>query len=146
MTAYDMPEGFNLDGFLAAPLIARVASNGPTIRPVWYIYENEAFWWLTGSWSRLPNLIERDPAVVLLIDTWDPHTGEVLQLIANGTAELHPFDPDRAFRKLARYLGNDRSKWDQERFVRGVFDDASAAFLHLRPQRLTIKDLSYRPT
>jgi len=145
MTTYEVPGNFDLQQFLSEPLIARVATNGPTIRPVWYLWEREAFWWLTGEWSRLPGLIRRDPAVVLLIDTWDPRKGRVFQLIARGNAELQPFDSDRAHRKLARYLGDDRSKWDHDRFIRGTFGDSSAAFVRLQPDRVTLKDLSYRP-
>src|SRR5690348_15522230 len=37
----------NLDDFLARPLVARVATHGPTVQPVWYIFEERAFWWLT---------------------------------------------------------------------------------------------------
>lgn len=143
---HDVPENFDLQEFLRKPLIARVATNGPTIRSVWYLWEQEAFWWLTGQWSRLPNLIRADPTVVLLIDTWDPRSGQVFQLIASGSAEVQPFDRDRARRKLARYLGDDPSKWDHDRFIRGTFDDSSAAFVRLHPDRLTLMDLSYRPS
>lgn len=145
MTTYDLPDGFNLDALLSRPLVARVATNGPTIRPVWYLWEDDAFWWLTGPWSRLPDLIERDPAVTLLIDTWEANTGEVLQLIASGQASIHPFDPDRARRKLARYLGTDESKWDHARFIEGTFENPSASLVRLFPDRIIVKDLSYRP-
>ncbi len=30
---------FDVDAFLAQPLIARGATVGPTVRPVWYIWE-----------------------------------------------------------------------------------------------------------
>ena len=49
-------EGFDLDGFLAEPLVARVAAAGPTIFPVWFLWDDGSFWWLTGDWSRLPNI------------------------------------------------------------------------------------------
>ena len=145
MPSYELPESFDLEAFLERPLIARVATDGPTIRPVWYLWENEAFWWLTGSWSKLPQLIERDPSMALLIDTWEPETGGVIQLVATGKGEVVPFEPGRAHRKLARYLGEDESMWDQDRFVAGTFDDPSVAFLRLQPDRITVKDLSYRP-
>lgn len=143
-TTYDLPEGFDLEQFLSEPLIARVATNGPTIRPVWYLWEEEAFWWLTGRWSNLPEIIEHDALIALVIDTWDPNTGEILQLTASGNAGLHPFDADRARRKLVRYLGTDVSRWDQGRFIKGTFEDPSAAFVRLKPDRVTVKDRSYR--
>jgi len=145
MPSHELPDAFDLEGFLARPLIGRVATNGPTLRPVWYLWEEQAFWWLTGAWSRLPTLIARDPAVALLIDTWEPTIGEVIQLIARGDAEVRPFDPERARRKLTRYLGDDESNWDEDRFTRGTFDNPSTRFVRLRPERLVVRDLSYRP-
>lgn len=130
---------------LSRPLIARVATNGPTIRPVWYLWEDGAFWWLTGPWSRLGSLIDKDPSIALLIDTWEPDTGEVLQVIATGNASTHPFDADRARRKLTRYLGGDESRWDRDRFIAGTFENPSVSFIRLYPDRIRVKDLSYRP-
>lgn len=145
MTTYDVPDGFDIVRFLDRPLIARVATSGPTIRPVWYLWEEEAFWWLTGSWSRFPQLIQHHAAVALAIDTWESATGEVLQLIATGRAELRPFEADRARRKLTRYLGNDESKWDHDRFIEGIFDNPDTRFIRLRPDHVIVKDLSYHP-
>jgi hypothetical protein len=45
--------GFDVEAFLAQPLTARVAAAGPTVRPVWFLWEDGAFWWLTGGWARL---------------------------------------------------------------------------------------------
>lgn len=44
---------FDIDAFLEQPLIARLATVGPTVRLVWFLWERQAFWWLTGSWSAL---------------------------------------------------------------------------------------------
>jgi nitroimidazol reductase NimA-like FMN-containing flavoprotein (pyridoxamine 5'-phosphate oxidase superfamily) len=133
---------FDVDAFLAAPLVAHVAAAGPTVRPVWFLWEDGAFWWLTGSWSRLPELVAEDPRVALVVDTCDLATGRTLKVTARGRAELWPFDPDRARRKLRRYLGDDENRWD-ERFRGGTFDDPAAGFLRLRPDRLRASDASF---
>lgn len=76
--------GFDLDGFLGQPLVARVATVGPTwptVRPLWYLWEEHAFWWLTGEWSRLGQLLDHDPRVALVVDTCDLRSGEVLQVM-----------------------------------------------------------------
>ncbi len=108
--------GFDLQAFLARSLVARIATAGPTVRPVWYVWEDEAFWWLTGRWSRLETILSRDPETAVLIDSCDLRSGEVLQVLARGTAAVVPFHPDRARRKLRRYLGPDEATWDR-RFV-----------------------------
>jgi nitroimidazol reductase NimA-like FMN-containing flavoprotein (pyridoxamine 5'-phosphate oxidase superfamily) len=133
---------FDVDAFLAAPLVAHVATAGPTVRPVWFLWEEGAFWWLTGSWSRLPRLLAEDPRVALVVDSCDLATGRTLQVTARGRAELRPFDPERARRKLRRYLGDDEDRWD-ERFRGGTVDDPAAGFLRLRPDHLRARDVSF---
>jgi nitroimidazol reductase NimA-like FMN-containing flavoprotein (pyridoxamine 5'-phosphate oxidase superfamily) len=143
---WKLDPGFDLDGFLARPLVGRLATAGPTVRPVWFLWEEQAFWWLTGRWARLASLLERDSEVALVVDTCDLETGEVLQVVARGAAEVVPFDAERARRKLRRYLGPDEAAWDRERFLEGTFGDPSARLVRLKPRRLRARDLSYRPT
>jgi len=138
-------EEFDVDAFLSQPLTARIATNGPTVRPTWFLWEDQAFWILTGPWARLPRLIQADPAIALVVDECNLATGLVRQVIARGRAEVLPFDVPRGRRKLTRYLGADQARWDQ-RFLRYLLDDPvekDTAWLRLRPDFLTAKDLSY---
>lgn len=130
---------FDVDAFLAQPLVARVATVGPTVRPVWFLWEDGAFWWLTGSYARLAEILAKDPRVALVVDTCDLATGRVLQVTARGQAKVVPFDADRARRKLARYLGSDDARWD----ARFRSFDSDTRFVRLIPDRLTAKDLSF---
>ncbi|HYY32652.1 MAG TPA: pyridoxamine 5'-phosphate oxidase family protein [Gaiellaceae bacterium] len=139
---FEIDPGFDVEEFLAQPLVARVATVGPTIRPVWYLWEDGRFWWLTGRWARLSELLREDPRAALVVDTCDLETGRVLQVIAAGKAEIVPFDADRARRKLVRYLGPDESSWEQ-RFTTGTFEDPSTRFARLAPQALRARDLSF---
>ena len=137
---------FDIDAFLAQPLTARVATNGPTVRPTWYLWEDDAFWILSGSWSKLPERVRADPAVTLVIDVCDIATGLVRQVNARGHAEILPFDIPRGRRKLARYLGPDEQRWDP-RFRHYLHDDPEhrgTLWLRVRPTSLTATDLSYR--
>ncbi|KUO06608.1 pyridoxamine 5'-phosphate oxidase family protein [Streptomyces caeruleatus] len=136
---------FDVDVFLQQPLTARLATNGPTVRPVWFLWEHGAFWILTGPWTRLFHRVGDDPAVALVVDECDPATGLVRQVIARGRAELVSFDVPRGRRKLARYLGADEGRWD-ERFVRYLYDDPAergTVWLRLTPASLHVQDLSY---
>lgn len=144
MTHERIDAGFDLEGFLGQPLVARVATvgrGGPVVRPIWYLWEEGAFWWLTGGWSKLEEQLQRDPRVAIVVDTCDLSRGEVLQVTAQGTAEVRPFDPDRARRWAARYLGPDEGSWG--RFRDSVFDDASTRFVRLAPESIRARDLSY---
>src|SRR5687767_8864132 len=52
---------FDVEKFLARPLVGRIALAGPVIRPFWYIWEDECFWKLTGAWSILDERLRVDP-------------------------------------------------------------------------------------
>jgi len=131
-----------IDDFLARPLTARVATDGPTVRPTWYLWEDGAFWILSGPWSRLPARIMERPRIALTVDVCELDTGVVLQVLASGDAEVRPFDVERGRRKLVRYLGADEERWDPR--FRAYLQDAGAVWVYLRPSRLVANDLSYR--
>jgi hypothetical protein len=133
---------FDVDEFLAQPLTARVATNGPTIRPTWYLWEDSAFWILTSPAIRLLAHVRRDPALAIVVDVCDLATGLVRQVIAKGDAEILPFDVPRGRRKLIRYLGPDESRW-QRRFQVYLHEDPDTTWLRVRPTSLVAKDLSY---
>lgn len=144
MSASDR-EPFDLDAFLARPLTARMATDGPSVRPVWYLWEERAFWVLTGPWTKLFQRVREDPRVALVVDDCDLATGEVRQVIAHGRAELRPFDVPRGRRKLSRYLGPDESRWDP-RFTGYLHDDPAERgthWLRLPPSFLRARDLSF---
>ncbi|MDQ0753044.1 hypothetical protein QF034_007275 [Streptomyces africanus] len=77
---------FDVDAFLRRPLTACLATNGPTVRPVWFLWEEGAFWVLTEPWARLFGRVRADPEVALVVDECDL----VRQVIARGRAELVP--------------------------------------------------------
>jgi hypothetical protein len=132
---WDVGDGFDLDAFLSQPLVARLATShasGPRVRPVWYQFDDRAFWWITGQWSGLEEVLRRDPRVELVVDTCDLETGTVLQVRARG----------RAQRWGERYLGSDKNRWG--RFASSVFEDPSSRLVFMRPTWLRARDLSWR--
>lgn len=138
-------QAFDIDEFLARPLTARIATNGPTVRPTWFLWEDHEFWVLSGPWAKLVNRVRKDPALAVVIDECDLTTGTVRQVVAHGHAEILPWDVPRGRRKLIRYLGADEARWD-ERFRRYLYDDPAekgTVWVRLRPDSLTARDLSY---
>lgn len=137
---------FDVDMFLALPLVARVATAAerPTVRPVWCLWEDGAFWWLTGDWSRLPGILQQDPRAALVVDTCDLDTGETRQVSARGRAEMLALDPARSYRKLSRYLGPDETTWDPRFSAYLTMTDSQ--LVRLSPERLVAQDLSFRPS
>lgn len=133
---------FDVEAFLARPLTARLATAGPTVRPIWYLWEDGAFWWITGDWARLPARLDRDPSVALVVDVHDPATGECKYVAAHGDAEVVAYDEARARRKLRRYLGPNEDAWG-ERWAGPP--DRGQRFVRLEPDRLLVKDYGYNP-
>jgi nitroimidazol reductase NimA-like FMN-containing flavoprotein (pyridoxamine 5'-phosphate oxidase superfamily) len=140
--AVRIDEGFDLGRFLAQPLTAHVAAAGPSVRPIWFLWEDGAFWWLTGGWSRLTATLKNDPRVALVVDTCHLDTGTVLQVTAEGEAEIYQLDRERARRLLRRYLGGEEARWPP-RFAEGTFHDPATRLIRLEPARLTARTLSY---
>ncbi|MEU4667088.1 pyridoxamine 5'-phosphate oxidase family protein [Amycolatopsis sp. NPDC023774] len=134
---------FDVDEFLAQPLTARVATDGPTVRPTWYLWEEKAFWLLSGPWSRLPGRVCASPRLALTVDVCDLTTGLVRQVVASGPAEVMAFDVPRGRRKLVRYLGPDAQRWDP-RFRAYLNETArGTVWVRLTAESLRAKDLSY---
>lgn len=137
--------------FLAQPLVARLAVTGkdghPTVRPVWFLFEDKTFWWLTASsYSRLHvnGLLAIDARVSLVVDSCDPSTGQVLAVAARGQAAVHALDPQRAARKLTKYLGPDAGLWPSR--FRDTLTDPKARLVSLQPTHdLVLRDMSYDP-
>ncbi|MFJ8211386.1 pyridoxamine 5'-phosphate oxidase family protein [Streptomyces sp. NPDC096033] len=132
----------DVDEFLARPLVARVATQGPEVRPVWFLWEDGAFWWLTGSYSRMERILAADPRVALVVDTCELADAEVLSVTCRGTAQIVPLDRARALRKLTRYLGPDPQTWPA-RFSEPL-DDPATKLVRFTPDRTPhLRDLSW---
>lgn len=131
----------DVDAFLARPLVARVATDGPTLRPVWYLWEDGAFWWITDTGNVLARRIERGERLVVVVDVCDLATGEVVHVRARGTATIEPVDRERALRKFARYLGPERARWDP-RFVPSL-DVPTTRLARLVPDSIEARDASF---
>ena len=138
---------FDLEAFLAEPLTARLATNGPTLRPVWYAYEDGCFWTMTGPWTKLHARVAEDPEIALAIDVCELETGRIMQVNAAGAVEVVPFDRERGRRLLRRYLGDDEERWPEDyRAYLAEPPMEGLSMLKLVPRRLTTLDFSFEPS
>ncbi|MEU6507760.1 MULTISPECIES: pyridoxamine 5'-phosphate oxidase family protein [unclassified Streptomyces] len=134
---------FDVEAFLARPLVARLATDGPRVRPVWFLWEDHSFWVLTGPWARLEQRLRRNPVFELVVDSCELTTGRVLQVVARGHGSVVDFDTDRGRRKLTRYLGEREELWDPRFSLDGT---SSSRWAQLTPHTLWAADLSFRPS
>jgi hypothetical protein len=134
---------FDVRAFLARPLVARLATVGPVVRPVWFLWEDNAFWVLTGAWSRLERRLAEDPRFELVVDTCDLDTGEVRQVIGRGAGAVVPFDVPRGRRKLVRYLGTQEHRWPSRFSLHGDPSARGIRWARMVPDSLLVADQSF---
>lgn len=144
--SHDAPS-FDLDAFLAEGNPIMVATNGPTIRPLWYQWEDGCFYLISGPWAKLFGRIQKDPKLALLIDIEERDKGRIYQVMASGNAEITPYDIPRARRMLHRYIGPDESKWstapdDYPGYLREP-GPPGAVWLKIKPTMLKTFNFSY---
>ena len=141
----DRPRTVDLDEFLRLPLFAHLATNseaGPRDSPVWFLWEDGAIW-IIGSRrdDSFPARIERDPRCAIGIVEFEPEGGLVRHVGMRGRASVERFDPERARRLLARYLGERVDDWDRR--FRDTLDDRDNVLIRFDPETAVARDQSY---
>lgn len=138
----------DLEKFLARPLFAHLATaseNGPRDSPVWFLWEEGALWVIAVlSENTFHERIRRDPRCAVGIVDFDRESGLVQHVGFRGKATLQPWNVERAKRLLARYLGEDETKWHRERFLEGLDDPNNQLFVKFEPETVVVRDQSYR--
>jgi hypothetical protein len=135
---------FDVERFLAQPLVGRLATEGPTVRPIFYVWEEECFWMITGAWSILDQRFAKNPEFELVIDVADLDTGITLQVIAHGFGSVVDFDVERGRRILTRYNGPDEEYWDARFKLEPDPALYGTRLARLEPQDMWTVDLSFR--
>ena len=109
---------------------------------MWFLWEAQAFWIISGPWSRVPAEIKEDPRVALEVDFCDITTGRTEQVVVRGEAELLSWDDDRAYRLLRRYLGDDVAAWDL-RFRQYMNGEPGCVWVRLGVENPKLVDMSF---
>ena len=135
---------FPIAEFLARPLMAHLAtasSEGPRESPLWFLWEDQAIWLAGTTRDSFPRRIAADGRCALGVVDFDVHGGVLQHVGMRGVAEVVPLDLERLYRLLRRYLGEDRSNWNEE-FQRSVIDhlDLMVRFV---PSSTVVRDQSY---
>ena len=135
----------DVNEFLARPLFAHLATgspDGPRESPVWFLWENGAIW-IVGSrrHDSFPSRVEDEPRCALGVVDFERSVGRVQHVGIRGRASVERFEPTRAKRLFARYLGSDVSAWP-ERF-RSTLADGDNVFVRIEPETVVARDVSY---
>jgi len=138
----------DLDEFLSRPLFAHLATgseDGPRESPVWFLWEEGAVWVLGSRRDdSFPGRVERDARCTIGIVDFRRDEGLVHHVGMRGRGSVERFDPARARRLLARYLGESDDGWDPR--FRATLEDPEgegAVLIRFDPDTVVARDVSY---
>jgi nitroimidazol reductase NimA-like FMN-containing flavoprotein (pyridoxamine 5'-phosphate oxidase superfamily) len=133
-----------LDDVLSRPLFCHLSTvskaGDPRVSPLWFLWEEGTLWIIADSENTYPERVIRHPETAVAVVDSDPETGRVEHVGFRGRATVEPFDPERAERLLSRYLGDERSEWDQ-RFV--GLPEERWQLIRFEPETVVARDQSY---
>jgi nitroimidazol reductase NimA-like FMN-containing flavoprotein (pyridoxamine 5'-phosphate oxidase superfamily) len=136
-----------LEGFLARPMIARLATSlddRPHVLPMWYRWDGSALWMETSPTFRNYRILKRNPRVAVAID--ESLGGLQLRaVVMRGSAEVieEPADVvrDGVRRIYERYLDADEMRGAGEEML----TSARHVLIRLRPATMTTWDSTAAP-
>jgi PPOX class probable F420-dependent enzyme len=127
-------EEAELRAFLAEVRLAHWATVGrdgsPRVRPVWYLFEDQAFWFTTRLEARRTgaDIMAGSKVAVSIADDSRPYRAAV----ASGTPEVWTADRDRWLERIAIRYGEAEGR----RWLAGALKEPDRAVLRLLPERL----------
>lgn len=124
--------------------LATISPDGPRNAPVWYIWEEGALWMLGNADGASVRRLSADPRCAVEIVRFDNAGGILLHLGLRGRATIHPMDPDRFRRLLAKYLGPDEADWNPW-FIANIarIEDPAGRLIRLVPDTTFTNNVSY---
>lgn len=136
-----------IDTVLELPLfcyLATISEEGdPRVSPLWYHWEDEKMWILGDVEKTYTTRIERHPRTAVAVMDFDPHEARVRHIGMRGVSTLEPLDGDIAERKLTRYLGENKEKWDP---MFHNLDPDRWRFIKFDPETVVARNQSYIPS
>ncbi|MFC3958040.1 pyridoxamine 5'-phosphate oxidase family protein [Halovivax cerinus] len=138
----------DLETVLERPLFCFLGTaspeGSPRVSPLWYLWEDECIWIIADTVEKsYTTRVARHPETAVAVVDFDPGSGRVHHVGMRGTATIEPLDDVRAERLLRRYLGPDRSEWD-DRFA--SLDSDRWGLLRFEPATVVARDQSFSPS
>ena len=139
---------FDLAEFLGRPLFAHLSTTsveGPRDSPLWFLWEDEALWFIVEEGYNTFHLrVREDPRVAVGIVDFDPRKGRLQHVGIRGLGSLEPWDDDRAERLHYRYYSR-LDGWNRPPAPQGtkVTGRLPMTLLKVEPNRVVQREQSY---
>ncbi len=140
---------FELDEFLGRPLMAHLATvseKGARDTPLWYLWEDGAFWFIVEvGYNTFHERVRANPSVSIGVVDFDPATGHLQHVGVRGRGHVVPWDDARASRLLRRYYRHLRG-YRESPFRPGerVGGRLPMVFVRVDPESVVLREQSYR--
>jgi hypothetical protein len=99
---------FDLDAFLAQPLIAHLATAstaGPRDSPLWFLWEDSCVWFVGTSDDSFPKRVGLNEQCAVGIVDFSLSSGILRHVGMRGRASVATLDQNRLHRLVTKYLG-----------------------------------------
>jgi len=138
---------FEFDVVLQKPLMAHLSTvevDEPRDSPVWFIWEEGCVWIFGTSEDSFARRLKEEPKCALGIVDFNLDKGVLRHVGIRGISEVGSIDNDRLHRFVVKYLGDDKTKWN-EWFVKNIVDPLDV-MVKIIPKSVVAKDVSFFKT
>ena len=138
---------FEIDVVLQKPLMAHLSTvevDEPRDSPVWFIWEDGCVWIFGMSKDSFVRRLKEEPKCALGIVDFNLDKGVLRHVGIRGISEVGSIDNDRLHRFVVKYLGDDKTKWN-EWFVKNIVDPLDV-MVKIIPKSVVAKDVSFFKT
>lgn len=137
------------EALLALPVFCFVGMHSidgtaPRVSPLWFLWEDDALWILGDTEESHTSRLQHHSDVAVAVVDYDAASGRLQHLGIRGSVSFEPYDGERAFRLLSRYLGSDPSDWDSDMFTDPRKEDNDRwTIIRISPKSVVLRDFSY---
>lgn len=139
---------FELDEFLARPLMAHLSTESPggaRESPLWYLWEDQAIWLIVEEgYNTFHQRILQEPRVAVGVVDFDPTVGRLQHVGMRGRGSLAAWDDARAarlhrryYRVLNRYVDHPPTPGEK------VTGRLPMVFVRVDPETVVLREQSY---
>ncbi len=140
-------KGFDIDLVLTKSLMAHLSTvdkGEPRDSPVWFIWEESCLWIFGTEKDSFIKRIKQEARVAVGMVDFDLQKGVLMHVGIRGRAQIGKVSPERLFRFISKYLGDDSKSWNPW-FMTNIVNPLNV-MVQIVPKSIVAKDVSFFKT